>query len=214
MNQERKNPGKVTGESANKAQEKAKAREERNKAQAIEETIIWGKIQENSSKSLEIASRKPVIPYSDDLAIRICEELSNGVSLQKICARPDMPAQGTVYRMIAESPFFREIYVRARENAAHTLFDQMIDIADDCSKDVLKDGSANHAAIARAKIQIETRARVAGKLAPKVYAERLANEPAQVTVNNNTLNVSARDLSPDQRDSLRQLLLAAKHDDA
>jgi len=204
--------GKSIGESSNKAQEKAKARKERNEAQAIEETIIWGKIQENSSKSLEIASRKPVIQYSDELAIRICEELSNGVSLQKICARADMPAQGTVYRMIAESPFFREIYVRARENAAHTLFDQMIDIADDCSKDVLKDGSANHAAIARAKIQIETRARVAGKLAPKVYAERLANEPAQVTVNHNTLNVSARDLSLEQRDSLRQLLLAAKHD--
>jgi len=214
MNQERKNPGKATGESANKAQEKDKARKERNEAQAIEETIIWGKIQENSSKSLEIASRKPVIPYSDELAIRICEELSNGVSLQKICARSDMPAQGTVYRMIAESPFFREIYVRARENAAHTLFDQMIDIADDCSNDLLEDGSANHAAIARAKIQIETRARVAGKLAPKVYAERLANDTPQVTVNNNTLNVSARDLSLEQRDSLRQLLLAAKHDDS
>ena len=102
--------------------------------------------------------------------------------------------------------------MRARENAAHTLFDQMIDIADNCSNDLLEDGSANHAAIARAKIQIETRARVAGKLAPKVYAERLANDAPQVTVNNNTLNVSARDLSLEQRDSLRQLLLAAKHD--
>lgn len=205
---------KATGESADKAQEKAKARKERNEAQAIEETTIWADIADNSSRMLEVASRKPVIPYSDELAIRICEELSNGVSLQRISSRADMPSQGTVYRMIAESPFFREIYMRARENAAHTLFDQMIDIADDCSKDLLEDGSANHAAIARAKIQIETRARVAGKLAPKVYAERLANEPPQVTVNHNTLNVSARDLSLEQRDSLRQLLLAAKHDDA
>jgi hypothetical protein len=190
--------------------DKQEARKERNEAQAIEERAIWGKIEEANSKALEIASRKPVIPYSEELAIRICEELSNGVSLQKICARPDMPAQGTIYRMIAQEAFFREIYARAREQAAHTLFDQMIDIADDSSRDLLEDGSANNAAIARARLQIDTRARVAGKLAPRVYGERIEALAGTVTINNNTLQIDSRTLDADQRNNLRAMLLQAR----
>ena len=195
---------------AHKAEEKAEARKARNEAQAIEESAIWQGIEENASKAIELANRKPVIPYSEELAIRICEELSNGVSLARICARPQMPSQGTIYRMLAEEPFFREIYTRARESAAHTLFDQMIDIADDSSRDLLADGSANNAAIARARIQIETRARVAGKLAPRVYGERIEQLTQAVTINNNTLAIDARALDGSQRESLRAMLLQAR----
>ena len=190
--------------------DKQEARKARNEAQAVEERTIWGKIEEASSKALEIASRKPVIPYSEELAIRICEELSNGVSLARICARPDMPAQGTIYRMIAQEPFFREIYTRAREQAAHTLFDQMLDIADDSSRDLLDDGSPNNAAIARARLQIDTRARVAGKLAPRVYGERIEQLAQSVNITNNTLTIDGRSLDGDQRNNLRAMLLQAR----
>jgi hypothetical protein len=193
--------------------DKQEARKARNEAQAVEETAIWADIEANSSKALEVASRKPVIPYTDELAIRICEELSNGVSLQRICARDDMPAQGTVYRMIAESPFFREIYTRARENAAHTLFDQMIDIADDCSNDLLADGSANNAAIARAKVRIDTRARVAGKLCARVYGERTEQLNQTVNIDSRSIIIEGRALDVTQRDQLRMLLLSARDKD-
>ena len=200
----------MTGKASDKAQEKQEARQARNEAQAVEERSIWEGIEEASSKALEIANRKPVIPYSEELAIQICEELSNGVSLQKICARADMPAQGTIYRMLAQEAFFREIYARARENAAHTLFDQMLDIADDSSRDLLEDGSANNAAIARARLQIDTRARVAGKLAPRVYGERIEQLNQTVNVTNNTLAIDARALDGTQRESLRAMLLQAR----
>ena len=200
----------MTGKASDKAQEKQEARQARNEAQAVEERSIWEGIEEASSKALEIANRKPVIPYSEELAIQICEELSNGVSLQKICARADMPAQGTIYRMLAQEAFFREIYARARENAAHTLFDQMLDIADDSSRDLLEDGSANNAAIARARLQIDTRARVAGKLAPRVYGERIEQLNQTVNVTNNTLAIDARARDVTQRESLRAMLLQAR----
>jgi hypothetical protein len=193
-----------------KQEAKLEARKARNEAQAVEEKAIWKEIEENASKAKAITSRKPVIPYSEELAIQICEELSNGVSLARICARPDMPAQGTIYRMIAEEPFFREIYTRARENAAHTLFDQMIDIADDFSRDLLADGSANNAAIARARIQIETRARVAGKLCARTYGERVEQLAQTVNVTNNTLSIDARALDGNQRTALREMLLQAR----
>jgi hypothetical protein len=195
---------------AEKEAAKAEARKARNEAQAIEETLIWESIEGKAQEAKAIVSRKPVIPYSEELAIQICEELSNGVSLARICARPEMPAQGTIYRMIAQEPFFREIYTRARENAAHTLFDEMIDIADDSSRDLLEDGSANNAAIARARLQIETRARVAGKLAPKVYGERVEQFAQTVNVTNNTLAIDGRALDDVQRSSLRAMLLQAR----
>jgi hypothetical protein len=190
--------------------DKLEARKERNEAQAIEEQAIWGTIEANASKARDIVRRKPKIHYSEELALEICEELSNGVSLQKICQRDDMPAQGTIYRMIAQEAFFREIYARAREQAAHTLFDQMIDIADDSSKDLLEDGSANNAAIARARLQIDTRARVAGKLAPRVYGERIEALAQTVNVTNNTLTIDGRTLDGDQRNNLRAMLLQAR----
>ena len=205
--------GQAMASESDKAQreaEKLEARKARNEAQAIEESAIWEGIEGKAQEAQAIASRKPVIPYREELAIQICEELSNGVSLARICARPEMPAQGTIYRMLAQEAFFREIYTRARESAAHTLFDQMIDIADDSSRDLLEDGSANNAAIARARLQIDTRARVAGKLAPRVYGERIEQLNQTVNVTNNTLAIDARALDGTQRESLRAMLLQAR----
>jgi len=213
MNQERKKSARPIGESSDKAQAKAQAREERNKEQAIEESQAWNVIRAKAQQIAHIP--KPHIKYTDTLGAEICTRIAMGESLVHICATSDyIPHVATIYRWIAENPDFCDIYTRAREMAAHTLFAECIDIADDDSKDVTDTGEVNHAAIARAKLRVDTRLRMAGKLAPKVYAERLANEPAQVTVNHNTLNVSARDLSLEQRTSLRQLLLAAKHEDS
>jgi len=203
----------MTGKS-DKAQEKLEAKMEarkiRNEEQAIEEQAIWGKLETDASKAREIVRRKPKIHYSERLALEICEELSNGVSLQRICQRDDMPAQSAIYKWLGEEPFFKEIYERARENAAHTLFDAMKDIADDDSNDLLKDGSANNAAIARARLRVDTYARIAGKLAPKVYSERIDTVAGPVTINNNTLAIDGRALDDAQRSSLRAMLLQAR----
>jgi hypothetical protein len=112
-----------------------------------------------------------------------------------------------------ESPSFADNYSRARENMGAVLLDSALCIADDDSKDLLvnaETGEAivNNAAIARAKLRIETRMRMAGK-----YNLRLADKPmdgAAITVNNNTLQLDARALDTSQRDSLRQLLIAAR----
>ena len=190
-----------------KAQREA-IREARNEAQAIEERSIWGKLEEGANQAREIQKRKPKIYYSEELALEICEELSNGISLHKICHRDDMPPPSSIYRWLAEEAFFRDCYARARENAAHTLFDQMIDIADNSSRDLLEDGSANNAAIARARLQIETRARVAGKLHVRVYGERIETLPQTVT--NNLTILDANSLGADQRNALRTMLVQAR----
>ena len=193
-----------------KQEAKAQARKERNEAQAQEERDIWQGIEIAAQEASAIIRRKPKIHYSEALAMDICDKLSNGVSLQKICQQEGYPAQSAIYVWIAQEPFFKEIYTRARENAAHTLFDQMIDIADDSSADLLEDGSANNAAIARAKLQIDTRARVAGKLCARVYGERVEALAQTVNVTNNNLTIDAQSLGADQRNALRHALIAAR----
>ena len=212
MNQERKESAKVTGESSSKAQEKAKARKERNEAQAIEESQAWNVIRAKAQHAATMS--KPRIKYSEALADEICTRLSCGESLNHMTTTLDhMPSIAAIYDWLEKYPSFASNYTRARENAATTLFSMAKDAAEDDSKDVTPSGEVNHAAIARSKLKVDTYLRMAGKLSIK-YSERTNHEPAQVTVNHNTLNVSARDLSLEQRDSLRQLLLAAKRDDS
>ena len=152
--------------------------------------------------------------YSPELADRIFTLLASGLSLTRICEREDMPSVAAVARWSAENPAFREAYTRAREAQADALFDQCVDIADDAAQDVTYDDDGkpifNGVAVQRAKLRIETRLRVAGKLNQR-YADRpLIGDGASVTVNNNTLTLDARTLDPDQRDKLRNLLLIAK----
>jgi hypothetical protein len=191
---------------------KLEARKERNAAQAQEETIIWAQVNAQAEQAVTVAKRKQGAPstYRVELGQEIVTRLANGQSLHSICKLEHMPHISTIYDWIAKEPSFAEHYGRAREHAAHTLFDQMIDIADDSSNDLLEDGSANNAAIARARLQIETRARVAGKLAPKVYGERI--EALAQTVHNvtNNLSIDASSLGADQRNALRHALIAAR----
>jgi hypothetical protein len=117
---------------------------------------------------------------------------------------------------LQKEPSFSERYTRARESQAHVLFDQCLAIADDTSKDLIitegGDVTANPSAVARAKLQIETRFRMAGKLSPKVYGERSEAVTSQVNVQVNALTVDARQLAPDQREALRAMLLQARGD--
>jgi hypothetical protein len=191
---------------------KLEARKARNEAQAQEETIIWAQVNAQAEQAVTVAKRKQGAPstYRVELGQEIVTRLANGQSLHSICKLEHMPHISTIYDWIGKEPSFAEHYGRAREHAAHTLFDQMIDIADDSSNDLLEDGSANNAAIARARLQIETRARVAGKLCARVYGERVEALAQSVNITNNNLTIDAQSLGSDQRNALRTALIAAR----
>jgi len=82
---------------------------------------------------------------------------------------------------------FLESYLRAREAQADVIFDECLEIADDCTDDVIfltednEEGESGrpaikHSAIARAKLRIDTRMRMAGKLKPKKYGDKVQTE--------------------------------------
>jgi hypothetical protein len=185
---------------------------------AAEEQRLLNDIKGKANMSVEIKRGRPPMEYNPDIGAEICVRLSKGQSLTAICDLQHMPSVPTVYGWIRKEASFASDYVRAREEQAHTLFDECLDIADDASNDTLADDeggvTVNTIAVTRAKLRIDTRLRMAAKLSPKVYSERSETlgigAGGTVNVQVNAMTIDARTLDADQRDNLRRLLLEAK----
>lgn len=120
--------------------------------------------------------------YTDEIAAKICYELSIGRSLRKICLADDMPCVRTVHVWLLSKTDFMHQYTQAREIQADTIFDECIDIADTEDNDMQTvDGQerVNSDVIARDRLRIDTRKWMAGKLRPKKYGDKTihSNDP-------------------------------------
>lgn len=115
--------------------------------------------------------------FTQELADQICERLADGESLRKICLGDDMPAKSSVFKWLGENKEFSDQYARAREAQADTLFDEIIDIADDGANDTYIDESGNtrtdQDVIARSRLRVDARKWAASKLKPKTYGEKV-----------------------------------------
>ncbi len=110
------------------------------------------------------------------MAADICASLASGEPLVRICKDESKPHVSTVYRWIAANDAFRDMYVRAREDQADTLADEIVAIADDGSNDTYeKDGVVltDHEVVARSKLRVDARKWVAAKLKPKKYGDKV-----------------------------------------
>lgn len=113
--------------------------------------------------------------FSQELFDTICERLSDGESLRDICKHDDMPNKATVFRWLANDAKLSDQYARAREEQADVLFDECLSIADQYDQAAEKlEGGTDH--IQRAKLRIDTRKWMAGKLRPKKYGDKLEVE--------------------------------------
>ncbi|MFP5077023.1 terminase small subunit protein [Rhizobium sp. YIM 134829] len=120
--------------------------------------------------------------FSEEIADRILDELANGRSLRSICDDEGMPGKSTVLRWLAENEGFQRAYAVAREVQADSMFDDILDIADDGRNDWMEkknaDGEAigwqeNGEAIRRSALRIDARRWMAAKLRPKKYGDKL-----------------------------------------
>lgn len=80
--------------------------------------------------------------FTEEVAGLICERLADGESLRSICSQEGMPSKSMVFRWLAANEAFRDQYARAREAQADTLFDEILDIADDGRNDWIEKRNA------------------------------------------------------------------------
>lgn len=118
------------------------------------------------------------LEFDQEVADRICDEITQGKSLRSILEAEDIPASSTIYKWLAANEHFAEQYARAREAQADSLFDEILTIADDGRNDSYVDDDGNprtdHDVIARSKLRVDARKWMAGKLRPKKYGDKLA----------------------------------------
>jgi hypothetical protein len=128
--------------------------------------------------------------FSKEIADRICEELStSSKSLRTICKQEGMPSIRTVMNWLSEgskssitndlSEFVQQ-YARAREAQADFLAEEIIEIADDGSNDLMTiqkgDNSyevENKEVTNRSKLRVDARKWIASKLKPKKYGDKV-----------------------------------------
>lgn len=106
----------------------------------------------------------------------LLEELSqSSTGLSHLCKKHEIRYQ-SLYQLIEEDEDFRNRYVRAREAQADYMADEIIELADDKSGDVLTGEfgeTGNAANVSRSKLRVEARKWIAAKLKPKKYGDKV-----------------------------------------
>lgn len=105
--------------------------------------------------------------YTEETGLAICSLLADGQSLRQICEAEDMPSRATVFKWLSTYPLFADQYARAREEQADAIADEITWIAD-TEEDPQK-----------ARVRIDARKWVAGKMRPKKYGDKtvLSGDP-------------------------------------
>ncbi|HBL4693585.1 ubiquitin carboxyl-hydrolase [Citrobacter sedlakii] len=106
--------------------------------------------------------------YLPEVAADICSLLADGESLRKVCERPGMPSKTSVFRWLAEHQEFRDQYAKATETRADAIFEEIFEIADDATEE--------SAAVAKARLRIDTRKWALARMNPKKYGEKVSQE--------------------------------------
>jgi len=118
--------------------------------------------------------------YTQELADRICEEISHGKSLRTVCVAKDMPNASTVFRWLRTNEEFCKQYARATEERTEAMAEDILDIADDGTNDwmtITKYGEdvqvPDNEVLQRSKLRVDTRKWIMSKMKPKKYGDKL-----------------------------------------
>jgi hypothetical protein len=154
-------------EAAEKArQEGAKLREPYEREKREQERLKAEQEAIEAKRKLELFVLKSTLPYSERLAIEICERISCGELLINICNDEHLPTTRRFYQWLSESAEFNILYKESLNDRLNIFEEQVIQIADDAARDfkeVVRNGRPVRVldgdAIARAKLRVEVRFR-------------------------------------------------------
>lgn len=155
-------------------------------------------------EEVETKLGRPTI-FSEEIADEICERMVEGEDLVRICRDDHLPARSTIYKWMAENSVFRTRIACAREGLADFVASKIADLSEGTT-----DETANADRVRLAALQWR-----AARLAPRRYSEKHITEisgPDGAPVQIQSQVIDARALTEEQREVLKQALLAAKGD--
>lgn len=156
------------------------------------------------AKGEKLKTGRPSL-YSIEVCQKICLLISTSShGLNKICKdNDDLPEIATVYNWLNDESkkAFLDMYVRAREEQADYLADEILEIADDSKNDTITkvgQGGKEYEAentewVNRSKLRVESRKWIAAKLKPRKYGDKI-----DLTTNGDKISTSLDKLSAEE----------------
>lgn len=124
--------------------------------------------------------RKPTGPlYSERLAAEVCETIgASNLSIETLCRQNSdrWPTVKTLYEWRYRHRAFDEAFAQAEAMRASRFMHQLVEIADDDSRDLIEsDGKffPNNAAVTRDRLRVETRQKAAARFDPQRFGDRV-----------------------------------------
>jgi len=125
--------------------------------------------------------------YTPKLANKVCALLAEGMSMRKVAEQKGMPSKSSMFGWLAENDEFLDQYTRAKQEAADSLVEEMLEIADDeATTDLIIDDVPvldpetgkpykilTSAGVQHARLRVETRKWISSKLKPKKYGDKV-----------------------------------------
>ena len=121
--------------------------------------MAWSKKEQQ-----KIDANKP-ITYSQEIADRITEGITDGKSLRSVLKEDEMPVSSTVYKWLREHKKFERQYVRACEERTEAMAEDIVETASNVQ--------ADSNAIQKARLEIDTKKWLMSKQKPKKYGDKL-----------------------------------------
>lgn len=118
---------------------------------------------------------------TEEMFEKIIDKIIEGMSVKKICSLPGFCSQSAFYVALEQNKNFQERYVQAKMIDAHIKNDEIIEIADDLSRDEYDRNAVN-----RARLRIDARKWSMSKAHPKKYGNNIeieSGEDSKITVN-------------------------------
>lgn len=101
----------------------------------------------------------------------------NGLSLAKLTKKEGFPCKSIVYEWLQEDKTFMELYVRACDERAELIAEDIMNICDATAEDIILDPNGNpitnHNVIQRDRLRVDTRKWLLAKLHPKKYGDKM-----------------------------------------
>ncbi len=125
----------------------------------------------------------------------VCRRIAiEGDSLRKVLRAKEMPSSQTFFKWMSEDPSKTKRYAYACNERADIIFEDILHIADDVSKDtktVNVDGieteTINKENIQRSRLRVDARKWMLSKMIPKKYGDKL-----DLTVEDNSMSKEER----------------------
>jgi len=143
----------------------------------------------------------------------IFKRIEQGEALRTILLEDTMPSSQTFFIWIDADEDESKRYVRATELRADALVEDILLISDDQEGDVYKDSDGNeqtnHNVINRARLRVDSRKWLAGKLRPKKYGDQ-----SKLTIDGTLGVVKKKDMSGYSDEDLKAITdIADKYED-